>query len=132
MTDFRPWTLAVAGALLSLPLVAAAHPQDPVQKRELVRLQGTLRPDAEAPAGKLTLLALGVGHPFAATDRRVFTLNNADEAGALAEQYALQGPRNLLARFAAARPDQTITILAEHHPGSKDLFLLTVDLCPPQ
>jgi hypothetical protein len=45
-------------------------------------------------------------------------------------RFTLQGPRDLLARFAAARPEQTVTILAEHRPGSSDLFVLTLDLCP--
>jgi hypothetical protein len=38
--------------------------------------------------------------------------------------------RDLLARYAAAGPEQTVTILAEHRPGSSDLFVLTLDLCP--
>lgn len=33
-------------------------------------------------------------------------------------------------RFFAADPEQTVTILAEHRPGSSDLFVLTLDLCP--
>jgi hypothetical protein len=36
----------------------------------------------------------------------------------------------LAALGAGAKPDQTVTILAEHRPGSSDLFVLTLDLCP--
>jgi hypothetical protein len=32
-------------------------------------------------------------------------------------------------RWLLAKPDQTVTILAEHRPGSSDLFVLTLDLC---
>ena len=118
--------------LATLPLVARAHAPEQTQKREIVRLQGMVRPDGDAPAGRLTLLALGADHSFAATDRRTFSLGADEPTGPGADRYALQGPREVLARFAAARPDQTVTILAEHHPGSKDLFVLAVDLCPPQ
>jgi hypothetical protein len=42
----------------------------------------------------------------------------------------VRGPRDLLTRFAAAKADQIVTILAEHRPGSSDLFVLTLDICP--
>jgi hypothetical protein len=70
-------------------------------------------------------------HPFAATARDVYGLSSA-EPGKPADSYTLQGPRPLLARFAGARPDQLVTILAEHRPGGSDLFVLAIDLCPPQ
>lgn len=132
MTDARRWLRVAAVWCATLPLVVHAHAPEPTQKREIVRLQGMVRPDGDAPAGRLTLLALGADHAFAATDRRTFSLGADEPAAPNADRYALQGPREMLARFAAARPDQTVTILAEHHPGSKDLFVLAVDLCPPQ
>jgi len=38
--------------------------------------------------------------------------------------------RDLLARYAAAGPEQTVTILAEHRPGSIDVFVPALDPCP--
>jgi len=49
-----------------------------------------------------------------------------------ASRFTLQGPRDLLVRFAAVRPDQTVIILADHRSGSSDLFVLALDLCPSQ
>ena len=45
-------------------------------------------------------------------------------------RLVLQGPRELLARFAAARADQTVTMLAERRLGGSDLFVIALDLCP--
>ena len=80
----------------------------------------------------MTLRAQGVEQPFATTDRRAFALAaEGAEAPKVEDRYTLQGPRPLLARFTDARPDQSVTILAEHHPGGSDLFVLAIDLCPP-
>jgi hypothetical protein len=115
--------------------VAIAHQPARTATREIVRIQGRR---GAAPAGtavvrEVSLTALGQQHRFFATDWQRFGF--ADEAGTPpAEErprLVLQGKREQLARFAAARPEQTITILAERRPGSADLFLLALDLCPP-
>jgi hypothetical protein len=122
---------AVLLALLLVPALATAHPQPRVADRELVRLQGRLRSDGDAPAGRITLTALGSDHPFAALARDVYALTS-EQAAPLVTHLTLQGPRPVLARFAGARSDQTVTILAERRPGSDTLFVLALDLCPPQ
>src|SRR5262245_60940636 len=123
--------LVLALGLALAPGWGLAHQPMPAADREIVRLQGHRRADGDAPAGRLQLSAQGAVHPFAATARDVYGLSSA-EPGKLADSYTLQGPRPLLARFAGARPDQLITILAEHRPAGSDLFVLAIDLCPPQ
>ena len=124
--------LVTALATLLAPL-AAAHEPPKVAVRELVRLQGQRRADGDAPTGRMTLRAQGVEQPFATTDRRAFALTaEGAEAPKVEDRYTLQGPRPLLARFTDARPDQTVTILAERRPGGSDLFVLAIDLCPPK
>jgi len=122
----------LAGALVVALVagIAAAHTPPRTQHRDIVRLVGHRSADAAAPAGRLQLTTLGATHPFAATARDAYSLDPDEKAG-LAPRYTLQGPRALLARFANARAEQTISILAEHHAGSEELFLLAVDLCPP-
>ncbi len=128
----RPAPLAVL-ALAILAAFAAAHEPPKVVVRELVRLQGFRRADGDAPAGRMTLRAQGVEQPFAASERRAFALTTeGKEPPQVTDRYTLQGPRPLLARFTGARPDQTVTILAERRPGGGDLFVLSVDLCPPR
>jgi len=126
------WGWAIV-AVLSAVIgdVALAHPPPQTTKREIVRLTGRRSADAPAPAGRMQLSALGAEHAFAATAREAYGLT-PDEAKEPAMRYTLQGPRALLARFANARPEQTISILAEHHPGSDNLFLLALDLCPSE
>ena len=124
-------TSTVAVAALLAATVAVAHPPPRAQDREIVRLAGQRSADAPAPAGRMQLRAQGADHPFAATAAEIYMLTSG-EAPRPAPRYNLQGERALLARFAGARPEQTITILAEHHPGSQDLFVLSVDLCPPK
>ena len=97
--------------------------------REIVWLKGR-RAGAEAP---LVLVALGADHHFAVAELKRFSVGDAAaaETGDLERaRLALQGPRELLARFAGARRDQTVTILAERRPGRADLFVLALDLCP--
>src|SRR5262245_5053539 len=101
---------AVLAAVLLVAAGVAAHDPPPRPAvRELVRLQGQRRADGDAPAGRLQLTALGSEHPFAATAREVYGLT-VEQPGPLATSYTLQGPRPLIARFAGARPDQTVTI----------------------
>jgi hypothetical protein len=112
--------------------LAAAHEPERTVARELVWLKGRRVP-GDAP---LTLAALGAGHGFAPSEVRRYPVGEPSAGGPrdrLEEpRLALQGPRELLARFAAARPDQTVTILAERRPRSADLFVLALDLCPAE
>lgn len=131
-------TAALLGlAIVVMAAVAHGHPVPRQATRELVRIQGYRT--AESPAGtqrRLQLVALGAEQPFAATDWQVFgfseTAPSAEPTAAASQRFALQGSRDDLARFAAARPEQRVTLLAEHRPGSADLFVLSLDLCPPQ
>jgi hypothetical protein len=122
--------LAVAGA-------AHAHPPPPLATRELIRIQGQ-RTQTAGPGVKrrLRLVALGTEQPFAATDWQVFGFSDVPPEAqptpsAAPERFVLQGSREVLTRFAATRPEQTVTLLAEHRPGSTNLFVLTLDVCPP-
>jgi hypothetical protein len=114
---------------------AAAHDRANHPLRELVRLQGYRAP---APAdarvqGETTLAVLGRQVPFATVEWRVFAFaaSRDERPPALPAALTLQGERGLLRRVSSARADQRLTLLAEHRPGSSDLFLLAVDLCPP-
>jgi hypothetical protein len=112
--------------------IAAAHGPEPAADRELVRLQGyrETRPAAAEIIGEVVLGILGKDHRFHLTARRTFHFAAAQAGTENRDRWVLQGDRAVLAAVASARPDQLVTILAEHRPGSGDLFLLTVDLCP--
>jgi hypothetical protein len=116
----------------ALAAPALAHPPPRTQRREIVRLQGHRDAAGTVSDGRMTLVVLGTEHAFAASARQVFALTDEEPAPPPADRYTLQGPRDLLAHLAAARPEQTVTILGEHRPGSSDLFVLTLDLCPPR
>ena len=108
---------------------AAAHQPERAGVRELVWLKGR-HAGAEAP---LVLVALGTEQHFAVTELKRFPVGEAAVTPATdfeRERLVLQGPRELLARFAGARADQTVTILAERRPGAADLFVIALDLCP--
>jgi len=125
--------LAIGIAMMTAsPAHAHTFKTHPV--RELVRLQGYRAP---APQGAtdvrdITLVVLGQQLRFAATDWRVYAFTDTPDLPPREEppQAILQGDRSMLHGITAARPDQQITILAERRPGSADLFVLTVDLCP--
>lgn len=129
----------VNAAVVAASLVAAAavaHDVTPQPVRELVRIQGFKAP---APAGtqvarEVDLVVLGQPVHFAATDWRTFAFFDPKAAPTPAEpsQVTLQGERSHLHSIIAARPEQRVTILAERRPGSANVFVLTVDLCPPQ
>jgi hypothetical protein len=69
-------------------------------------------------------------HSFSASDLRTFGFTDVPPVEPPAgTRFTLQGPRDLLTRSAAAKADQIVTILAEHRPGSSDLFVLTLDIC---
>jgi hypothetical protein len=107
---------------------AMAHPPERTVVRELVWLKG--HASADAP---LVLVALGAEHRFAVTELKRFPVGEAATAPATdfeRPRLVLQGARDVLARFAAARADQTVTILAERRPGGPDLFVIALDLCP--
>lgn len=117
---------------------AWGHPVQQPGPREIIRIQGyrTNKP----PAGtkrRLELRALGSPQPFATTDWQVFAITDTappepDGIVAGVQRFALQGSREDVARFAAARSEQRVTLLAERRPGSSDLYILALDLCPPQ
>lgn len=121
--------LAALGLLLIAGLAAAHEPERTVV-RELVWLKG----HRAAAGGKLTLAALGADHGFAVAELKRFPVGEKAAEAARGDfevpRLALQGPRELLARFAGARPDQMVTILAERRPKGSDLFVLALDLCP--
>jgi hypothetical protein len=133
---------ALAGAVvLAAAVTARGHTPPRMATRELVRIQGYRTKTAGAGVQRrLVLTALGVEQSFAATDFQVFGFSDAPPPGAATpsatpttpEHFVLQGSREVLTRFAAARPQQTVTLLAEHRPGSTNLFVLTLDLCPPR
>lgn len=129
--------LVVALALVVAAFApAAAHDPPRMATREMVRIQGHrgTAPKATKVVREVVLVALGTEHRFYATDWQRFGFSEAETGGPTAEAHerlVLQGKREDLARFAAARPAQTVTILAERRPGSADLFLLTLDFCPP-
>jgi hypothetical protein len=127
-------TLAV---LLLIGLSSArAHGPERRGTREIVRLQGYLqRPPSGTPGGyEIVVTARGVDHRFWVIDWRRFSLGQevtSTEAALQAPaRLALQADFEVLTRFAKARPDQLLTLLAERRPGSSDLFVLTLDRCP--
>jgi hypothetical protein len=79
-------------------------------------------------------VVLGQQVRFAATEWRTFAFSDSVPPSPRTDpaQLALQGERPLLHSITAARPDQRITLLAERRQGSGDLFVLAVDLCPPE
>jgi hypothetical protein len=134
--------IATAIACMALRSSVLGHPVERPIARELVRLAGfgAASPPAQgtaAPAGssQTTLVVHGTEKPFAIADYRVFGALASQQAGADAAappaRIVLQGDRAALAAVAKARADQRVTILAERRPGSAELFLLTLDLCPP-
>lgn len=132
----RVLLLAAAAAVSLAGAAAQAHPPPRTAERELVRVQGYRTAGPVAGAGRqLVLKALGSEHQFAATDWQVFGFAEEDKRATptpvrAQERYALQGSRDVLRRLATARPDQLVTILAERRPGSTELFVLALDLCP--
>ncbi len=126
--------LTVVAALALLAGSALAHPTEKPASRELVRIQGH-RSDARTGGGvtSMVVAALGVDHPFAASDVRTFGFGESTaDVSPVGPHVVLQGARDVLTRFTGARPDQQVTILAERRSGASDLFVLTIDLCPPK
>jgi hypothetical protein len=132
----RPTTTDVAVILLlgcaAVGQPAQAHGPERRVTRDIVRLQGYR---GAAPAGakivrELVLNAHGTDHRFFATDWQRFAVDQRPPPTE-SQRLTLQADLPVLNRFAHARPDQTVTLLAEQRPGGPDLFVLTLDLCPP-
>jgi len=125
--------LMIGTALVLAAAPAAAHNLTPQPVRELLRIQGYKAPAPHGtPAGReVVLIVLGQQVRFAASEWRTFAFfESGQPTPAEPAQVALQGERPLLHSITAARSDQRITILAERRPGSPDVFVLAVDLCP--
>jgi hypothetical protein len=124
--------ILVAGGLGVAAGVASAHPQTPRIVREMVRLQGTL---GEAPSGapgsrEMVLLVFGEHRRLQVTDWRVFATTGEDPRGDPPSEVRLQGDRSELGRLAASS-GRRITVLGERRPGSNEIFVLALDVCPP-
>lgn len=46
-------------------------------------------------------------------------------------RLTIQGDRPSLSRLSNMRPEQLVTILAEGRPNAAEVFLLSLDACPP-
>lgn len=125
----------LCGVLLANAATVLAHVPETKPDREIVRVQGYLgtRPATVTLVGEMVLNVLGTDHPFYLTAWQPFSLRTEaqPEPAPPASRLALQGERSDLAKVAAARAEQRVTILGERHPGAGDLFLLAVDFCPP-
>ena len=127
----------VAGVLSAvapgaLPRPAAAHPEASRVIREIVRLQGYF---GAAPAGvplqrEVSLLVLADRYALKVTDFQVFGTTEAPVGAVEPNELRVQGDRAKLAEFSKVS-GQRVTILGERRPGSSEIFLLSLDLCPP-
>lgn len=125
--------LGRAAVWIVLWAALAGHAPERPPAREIVRLQGHRGAATDAGGGTaLVVSALGTEHPFVASDLRVFGFTEQASDDPVGQKVVLQGSRELLSRFANARPHQTVTILAERRTGSSELFLLALDVCPAQ
>jgi hypothetical protein len=122
----------IAIAVMAAP--AAAHNVAPQPVRELLRIQGYRAPAPAfvTDAHEVVLTVLGQPISFAATDWRSFVFAEGAPPTSTPAPVTLQGDRPMLHAITMARTDQQITILAERRPGATDVFVLTVDLCPPR
>lgn len=126
--------LSVFGGVLAVVVgPAAAHPEASRVIREIVRLQGTF---GAAPASipvqrEVTLLVLADRYPMKVTDWQIFGTAEAPLGATEPNELRIQGDRVKLAEFAEIKGEQRVTILGERRPGSSELFLLALDLCPP-
>ncbi len=125
--------LAVSAAVPWAP--ARAHEVRPSLNREIVRIQGFHgAPPGQTPgAREVTILAAGTESKFTITEWQTFGMEEPPHAPTPVERdrYVLQAAPNILSRLTAARATQRVTIIAERRPGASDLFILALDLCPP-
>jgi len=108
-----------------------AHPPPRGTQREIVRLTGN-KVDGEPAGSSLVLVVLGREYRFAPGEFRVFGFEDLEQGPPRGGRFVLQGPRDVLQRFAAARADQRVSVLAERRTAGGDLFVLALDLCPEQ
>lgn len=127
--------LVLVSLLITSPRPAAAHEPTRPQSREIVRAQGYL---GEPPAGAsalrtVELAVLGETRHLHATEWHRYAAEEKQEPVKIDEpaRITVQGARGDLQRLRKARPEQRVTLLAERRAGSTDLFLLALDLCPP-
>jgi hypothetical protein len=124
----------VAGTLR--PATVHAHEPSRMRTREIVRLAGWFGPPppGASVAREVAVSAQGKARTLHATDWQVYALvaEQKEQVAPAPESVVLQGARADIAAVAGARPDQRVSILAERRPGTGELFLLAVELCPPK
>lgn len=123
------WALALC--LAAAP--AAAHPQQPVLVREIVRLQGYLAPPRGQEVPHQMLLAVhGERYRLHVTEFQVLRSAGpgAPQDDAPPAELRLEGDRRLLAGLASISA-QRVTLFGERRPGAAEIFLLALDICPP-
>lgn len=111
---------------------ASAHELAPRVVREIVRLQGYVGdlPDGVEPRGELSLQVFAERYDVRVTDWQVFGVTENAPAGSPPSELRLQGDRAQLGLLASVA-DRRITLLGERRPGSSEIFLLALDVCPP-
>jgi hypothetical protein len=137
--SFRWPPIAIAALLLLLANAGGVRAHEPSARggraRELIRIQGHrgTAPEGVQVTRTLELTVLGEPHALHATEWQSFQLAGGGMAKGTdaSQQLTLQGGRAMLRRFRDARPDQLVTLLAERREGSSDLFLVALDMCPP-
>jgi len=124
--------MASIAIVFSYPRGASAHNQAPLVVREIVRLQGYLGdlPSGLAARGETTLQVLAERYRVRVTDWQVFSTTENVAVESPPPELRLQGNREDLAKL-AAMSNRRITVLAERRPGSTEIFLLALDVCPP-
>ena len=130
--------LAFVSALTLTSATIVLAQQQPIRKaREFVRVQGYRgeQPTKVPVLWTAEVTVLGQKHQFYTTEWRQFGLEEDSAKNAPSNEgtrrLTLEGDRTTLRRYCEARPEQLVTILAERRPGSGDLFVLALDLCPP-
>lgn len=98
-------------------------------------MQGHLQAEGSETAPDVDAVEISVNGKaltFHVSDRQVFIAVGASGLPERPEpkEIVVRGQRELLARVAQARPEQRVTLLGERRPGSAELFLAAVDLCP--
>jgi hypothetical protein len=129
------------GLLVALLVLAGASPVTAHDlpgregKREIVRLQGyrNVLPEGLQAQREMVLSILGEEHKFQVVDWRRFRLTDEDPQDQTdPTRFTLQAERAVLVKIASARPEQRVTILGERRATSSDIFVLALDLCPPE
>jgi len=127
--------LALATLLLALlPDGVRAHEPSRMRTREIVRLAGWFAPppDGTAAVRTVKIRAQGKERTLHATAWEVYALvaDQQEQVATAPDDVSLQGSRADLGAVAGARPEQRVSLLAERRPGTAELFLLSVELCP--